>query len=94
MTTERAKGLVNMVIQRRNYLKNRQKARNSQTLSKNNNNNNLSIVSNWLRPGSRLSSPNREISNPFLQIRPSISQSIQSKYEAGSSGKQGHNVGH
>lgn len=83
-----------MVIQRRNYLKNRQKARNSQTLSKNNNNNNLSIVSNWLRPGSRLSSPNREISNPFLQLRPSISQSIQSKYEAGSSGKQGHNAGH
>lgn len=83
-----------MVIQRRNYLKNRQKARNSQTLTRNNNNNNLSIVSNWLRPGSRLSSPNRERSNPFLQLRPSISQSIQSKHKAESSGKQGRNVEH
>ncbi|KAL9554146.1 hypothetical protein MBANPS3_002946 [Mucor bainieri] len=92
LTTERAKGLVNMLIQRRKFLKNRQKARNSQILS-NNNKNNLSIVGNWLRPStnssSRLPSPNRERSNPFLQLRPSISsKSTQSRSKLESPNRQ------
>ncbi|KAF1800899.1 Ion transport protein-domain-containing protein [Mucor lusitanicus] len=85
LATERAKGLVNMVIQRRQFLRNRQKARNSQVLS---NNNNLSIVGNWLRPNSRLPSPNRERSNPFLQLRPSISKSAQSRSKSESPNRQ------
>ncbi|KAL7311607.1 calcium channel protein [Mucor circinelloides] len=88
LATERAKGLVNMMIQRRQFLKTRQKARNSQIL--NNNNSNLSIVGNWLRPGSRLPSPNRERSNP---CSPSVSKSTQSRPKSELPSRQGHNSG-
>ncbi|GAN08579.1 cation channel family protein [Mucor ambiguus] len=85
LATERAKGLVNMVIQRRQFLKNRRKARNSQVL---NHKNSSSIVGNWLRPSSRLPSPNREQSNPFLQLDPFISKSAQSRSKSESPNRQ------
>lgn len=88
LATERAKGLVNMMIQRRQFLKARQKARNSQVL--NNNNSNLSIVGNWLRPGSRLPSPNRERSNP---CSPSASKPTQSRPRSELPNRQGHSSG-
>ncbi|KAG1121643.1 hypothetical protein G6F42_012234 [Rhizopus arrhizus] len=88
LATERAKGLVNMMIQRRQFLKARQRARNSQVL--NNNNSNLSIVGNWLRPGSRLPSPNRERSNP---CSPSASKPTQSRPKSELPNRQGHSSG-
>ncbi|CEP10750.1 hypothetical protein [Parasitella parasitica] len=86
LATERAKGLVNMMIQRRNYLKKRQKARNSQILK--NNNNNLTMVDNWLRPGSKLSSPHRERSNPLLHF----GKSNHDAQKAGSPSKKGYST--
>jgi hypothetical protein len=81
LVLERAKGLVEMLIRRRNYLKTRQKVRNSQVINNNNNNNNNSInmVGNWLSPN-RLGldmfpgrgegrGEGRERSNPFLMVR-------------------------
>ncbi|KAI8644851.1 Ion transport protein-domain-containing protein [Parasitella parasitica] len=87
LATERAKGLVNMVIQRRNYLKKRQIARNSQILTSNSNN--LIIMDNWLRPGSRLASPKRERSNPLFQLGRSTNQSNQ---KTGSPSQQVHST--
>jgi hypothetical protein len=88
LVLERAKGLVEMLIRRRNYLKTRQKVRSSQVINNNNNNNSINMVGNWLSPN-RLGldmSPGRgegrERSNPFLMVRspsPKISRNSEKK---------------
>ncbi|KAK4512387.1 uncharacterized protein ATC70_003085 [Mucor velutinosus] len=91
LAAERTTGLVNMMIQRRQFLKNRQKARNSQVL--NSNNSNQSNVGNWLRPGSRLPSSSRERSAPFLQLRPPISIPAHSRSKSESPTRERRNNG-
>jgi hypothetical protein len=70
LAAERIKGLVDMIILRREYLKDRQRLRNSQFLRRKNN------VGSWLSPsGSRMPSPSIERSDLFSQLHPTLHES-------------------
>ncbi|KAI7904858.1 Ion transport protein-domain-containing protein [Cokeromyces recurvatus] len=79
LAKERAKGLVSMLILRRKYLKTLQFVKNNQALANSYNNNNVSLVGDWLIPNKKgnykLPSPTRELSSiPYLQLGASLSK--------------------